>query len=495
MFKNLKIGTKILFVTVSMVAVVIIVSALISDISTREALEKDTFNRLTAVRAMKAQQVEDYFQQIKNQIITFSENQTIVHAMNDLSVAYDGEGNDSVDGDALIQNVDKRLGAYYRKEYLTRLMPNLDTDEIAGFTFSMRDYIPRNSKARLLQDLYIASNPNPPGQKQLLDYAGDDGEYSEMHALYHPLIRSYLEKFGYYDIFLIDNETGNIVYSVYKEVDFATSLLSGPYKDTNLAKAFIQAREATEKDFVRLVDFEPYYPSYGARASFIASPIFKGDENIGVLVFQLPVDRINDIMTNKHAWADVGLGESGETYIVGDDFTLRNQSRFLIENPDEYFEMISAAGLEQKTVQRIRNLNSSIGLQVVRTPGTEAALEGKSSTEIFPDYRGIPVLSSYSALDIPGVHWAIMSEIDRDEAFQVFDKLRDRTIMLASILLALTIYISYYFSLSLTRPLRFLQEAARSLTTGKLDDPIKQGSNDEIGGLAGNIEQMRVALR
>ncbi|GAG01676.1 unnamed protein product, partial [marine sediment metagenome] len=265
--------------------------------------------------------------------------------------------------------------------------------------------------------------------------------------LYHPLIRSFLEKFGYYDIFLIDNETGNIVYSVYKEVDFGTSLLSGPYKDTNLAKAFMEARQATEKDFVKLVDFEPYYPSYGARASFIASPIFRGDENIGVLMFQLPVDRINDIMTNKHAWADVGLGESGETYIVGDDFTLRNQSRLLIENPDEYFEMITAAGLEQKTVQRIRNLNSSIGLQMVRTPGTEAALSGKSNTEIFPDYRGVPVLSSYSTLDIPGVHWAIMSEIDRDEAFQVFDKLRDRTIMLASILLALTIYISYYFFL------------------------------------------------
>ena len=502
MFKRLKIGTKILLVTVGMVVVVIIVSGLVSDLSTRDALQQDTFNKLTAVREMKAQQVEDYFEQIRNQVVTFSESRMVVDAMRDLNsalqilrtermfdVTIDSSLND------LLGGIERRLKKYYRKELLAKLMPNLDVDEISGLTFSMGEYIPQDLTFQLLQDLYIASNPNPTGQKHRLDQADDGGAYSETHGVYHPLIRSYLEKFGYYDIFLVDSETGNIVYSVFKEVDFATSLLTGPYKNTNLARAFRAARDADDKDFIKVVDFEPYYPSYGARASFIASPIVESDRQIGVLVFQMPVDRINDIMTNKQSWSDVGLGETGETYIVGDDFTLRNQSRFLIEDPDNYFEMIADAGLSERTVNRIRNLNTSIGLQEVKTPGTKAALSGESNTEIFPDYRGVPVLSSYRPLNIRDVNWAIMSEIDRDEAFQVFDSLRDRTIMLASILLALTIYISYYFSLSLTRPLRFLEKAAGLLTAGKLDEPIKRETHDEIGDLAGNFEQMRVALR
>ena len=112
-----------------------------------------------------------------------------------------------------------------------------------------------------------------------------------------PRIRSYLEKFGFYDIFLIDNETGHIVYSVFKEVDFATSLLTGPYKETNFARAFKAASQANDKDFVKLVDFEPYYPSYNAPASFIASPIFNGsrkDRSAGISNADRPDQRHHD---------------------------------------------------------------------------------------------------------------------------------------------------------------------------------------------------------
>ena len=68
-------------------------------------------------------------------------------------------------------------------------------------------------------------------------------------------------------------------------------------------------------------------------------------------------------------------------------------------------------------------------------------------------------------------------------------------IMLASILLALTIYISYFFSLSLTRPLRLLESSAHALAEGRLDDPIARNSDDEIGDLASSFEAMRVALK
>ena len=44
-------------------------------------------------------------------------------------------------------------------------------------------------------------------------------EYDDVHKKYHPSIKGFLEEFGYYDIFLVDT-SGNIVYSVFKELDY-----------------------------------------------------------------------------------------------------------------------------------------------------------------------------------------------------------------------------------------------------------------------------------
>ncbi|MDB2416509.1 hypothetical protein N9W42_04000, partial [Pseudomonadales bacterium] len=77
------------------------------------------------------------------------------------------------------------------------------------------------------------------------------------------------------------------------------------------------------------VDYQPYLPSHNAPAAFFASPIFQGEEQFGVLIFQIPVDQINNVMTGNQQWTEHGLGASGETYLVGQDFTLRSASRFL----------------------------------------------------------------------------------------------------------------------------------------------------------------------
>ena len=112
-----------------------------------------------------------------------------------------------------------------------------------------------------LQFHYIKANPNPLGNKHKLDKADDGSMYASEHEVYHPVIRSYLEKFGYYDIFLVTPDTGMIVYSVYKELDFATSLMDGPYSDTNFGEAFRRANATENKDAVVWVNWAPYTPS------------------------------------------------------------------------------------------------------------------------------------------------------------------------------------------------------------------------------------------
>jgi len=475
--RSVSISVKILAVTLGTTILALLVSGIVSFIMSRNAIENKLFDQLISVREIKGQQIENYVDSIDRQIITMSENPTIIDAMHRFRAAFDLVGKQAEDQEIHDQAMELNLLAYYRDEYFGRLRPNTP-DKLAGVSPS--DFIPAKPGASHLQNLFISDNPYPTGMKQKLDSV-DDSLYSRVHEKYHPTIRSFLEKFGYYDIFLIDPETGHIIYSVFKEVDFATSLTTGPYKQTNFARAFKAAANSSDRNFVRLVDFEPYYPSYNAPASFIASPIFDGNRKIGVLVFQMPIDRINDIMTSNQDWRDVGLGETGETYIVGDDYTMRNQSRFLIEDPENYFKAVRESGIATQTVDMIESFRSSIGLQPVKTEGVIAALKGNSGTSIFPDYRGVPVFSSYRPLHLEDVNWVIMSEMDEAEAFAPVEKLKDRFILVASILVAIAIYLAFFFSRSMTASLQVLLSRADALARGELDQPITIESSDEIG--------------
>jgi anti-anti-sigma regulatory factor/HAMP domain-containing protein len=342
--------------------------------------------------------------------------------------------------------------------------------------------------------MYISGNSLDTGSKHLLDAADDGSRYSAAHRRYHPLLRNFLERFGYYDIFLIDHQSGNIVYTVFKEVDFGTSLNSGPYRESNLANAFRAARDSGSPGFIRLEDFEPYAPSYGAHASFIATPVYDGQDLVGVLAFQMPVDRINAIMTSGGEWERVGLGLSGETYIVGEDLKLRNQSRFLIEDRDNYLQAIEEAGIDRATIQRIATLGSAIGLQTVDTKGTRAAVSGQTGSGLFEDYRGVAVLSAYRPLDIPDVSWVIMSEIDRAEAMAPTRSMRNQAFLVQAILIVAIIAIAFWFATSLTRPLKRLTVVAGELAAGRLDDPVESKGNDEIAALSRSFERMRASL-
>ncbi|HSG44221.1 MAG TPA: PAS domain S-box protein [Anaerolineales bacterium] len=456
----------------------------------RSNLERESFNKLTAVREMKAGQIEDYFKFIENQIITLSEDRMTIEAL----IAFD-EGFHFIVDEIEYSDADNlELLNYYYDEFLPRLEQNYPLKAI-----NILDYyqFQDEPETQILQHLYISSNPYSVGSKYFLSNPRDNSSYSQTHELYHPIFRDYLERFGYYDIFLINTSSGgHIIYTVFKEVDFGTSLNDGPYKDTNIAQVYRAALELEEQNSSVIVDFESYDPSYGAPAAFIASPIFDGGEKIGVLIFQLPIDKINAIMTNNQNWSAVGLGESGETYIVGNDFTLRNQSRFLIEDSENYFQMIANIGLPNTVVERIKNLNSSIKLQEVRTQGTEAALNSQTGIEIFPDYRGVSVLSAYRPLSIQGLNWVIMSEIDEAEAFRPIQQLASRTATAVIGLIAAIILVSLAFARTLTKPLQMLTGTANELANGNLDTYVDfTDQKDEIGTLASSFDVMRLSMK
>lgn len=474
------------FILIAFLSMLIV--GLISFYRAKTSFQAEAFNRLTAVREMKSSQITTYFNQIKDQMLSFSENPAIKEAMKEFKYGFNNLETDISKSSITINKSKQHLSHYLDSIYIPELNKNTIVDN------TKEDLITNNTKAIFLQDLYISSNPAEKGSKELLDSINTSCSYNTTHIKYHPVIRKFAERFGFYDVFLIDNKTGNVVYTVYKELDFATNLKSGPFSKTNFAKCFNEALKVKEKGNATVVDFDAYLPSLNEQASFIACPIFEGTEIIGVLAFQMPIDNINNIMTSNHDWKNVGLGETGETYIVGENYTLRNQSRFLIEDSTQYFNMLKNIGTDQLTINKIKEYKSSIGLQTVKTLGTKEALNGKTDTKVFKDYRGVSVLSAYKPLTILGMHWAMMSEIDEEEAFAPVVVLRNNIIQGFVLLIILVIIVSVIISKKITKPLKELTVDAEELSKGNFDVVLKIDTKDEIGTLADAFKKMQTSI-
>ncbi|MGH1461859.1 MAG: response regulator [Neptuniibacter sp.] len=477
---GLKIGTKLAGISMIISMFAVCVAAILAGYSSNEALKDAAFERLTAVRELKAQQIEQYFLNVEAELNFISENRSLKHNFQKLR---QGTVYIQTSQNLITPEIKDNLSRYYFEDFWAKYEQALDfkADEAL-----INRLLPQDPLSIFLQDRYIF-NPSLVNEARFENFFGS--AFSDVDKL----LSEFHKQFGFYDVFLIEPDDGRILYSTEREIDFGTSLFDGPHSKSSLARVVISAM-AARKGQVIFADFEPYTPSFNAPAAFAAMPVYDGPTPVGVLAVQLPLSGINSIMTSNEGWGDVGLGDSGEVYLVGRDKLLRNQSRFLIEDRKEYLKMIREAGMSGSVIDQIEWTNSSIGLQKVDTAGTRAALSGESGRALFPDYRGVEVLSSYRPLELAGLDWVIMSEIDREEALRDADKLIDRLILVASIVLAVAIYASFLFSISLTRPLRKLSASAAKLTSGDLKDPVVVNSNDEIGDLAENFEALRLSI-
>lgn len=311
----------------------------------------------------------------------------------------------------------------------------------------------------VLQKLYIQDNPNPAGQKEKMDAASDGSQYSVAHAKYHPWFRSFLQKRGYYDIFII-NKQGNVVYTVFKEPDFATNTVSGDVKDTDLGAVYKMAMDDVVN--TKFVDFKPYKISANAPAAFIAKAIIGKDKKAeGVLVFQMPIEKINNIM--KQA---VGMGETGETYIVGSDMLMRSDSRFSKE--------------------------STLLKQKVDTETVRMALAGQHGIKQINDYRDISVFSAYIPLEFMGVKYAMIGEQDTDEVMKPLDNLLMKTIGFSLGIIGIIILITIFMARSITNPIQIILQKIGLLEKGNTSFNVEyQERSDEIGELARCVESFR----
>nr|WP_157828427.1 HAMP domain-containing protein [Enterovibrio nigricans] len=288
----------------------------------------------------------------------------------------------------------------------------------------------------------------------------DTYEYEDIWETHGKTLADYVNVYGYDDVLIIQADTGHVVYTANKRSDLGANLNTGELKNSPLATVFNKALRTKD---VAVQDYQRYSAIENKPVSFIAHPINDlAGEMLAVAVLELSFDELNRIMLQR-----TGMRETGETYLVGQDFLMRSDSYL---SPETHSVL---ASFENPEIGRLE------------TSASKNALAGKTAFEIIPDYRGVPVLSAYTPIKFGENNWALIAEIDEAEAFDSITSLKNLVLIVLIVLIGGVVIISIIalvVTRSVTVPVKALTDRLTDVAiNGDFSARVAVNSKDEIG--------------
>jgi class 3 adenylate cyclase len=479
--RSFSIGSKLLLLLLLAGVLGAAVAGLVADYYGGAALKEAVTQQMTFARENKREEIVDYFARLKNEAQLLSETPTTLKAFKSFSEAFQQMGKDGPKEPASVESAPPELLKFYREDFLPKL-----ARESEGVP-TLEAYLPASAAARRLQTDYLASNTGP--ERWKLDAGAGGTAYDRAHAEFHPFLVEARRRMRIDDIMMVDLQ-GNVIYELAKQTDFATNLRDGPYARTGEARAFENALNLRDGGSVAFEPFSPYPPDYLAATSFFSTPVIEHGATIGAILIQISTDEIEREVTSDHNWSNVGLGKTGSIYIVGPDGKARSNDRFLLEDKPGFLKALAAAGVEKSVIDRIDRTGSIILTLPIDTEATRAALRGESGVGLIRDYRNLPVLSAWAPLGLPGVHWAVIAEMDAAEAFAPQNAFRKALLLaIALTTIALTL-LSFLGSEAFVRPIRTIMAGVKALSAGNDRARIPVNGDDEFAKLAEGFNAM-----
>lgn len=316
----------------------------------------------------------------------------------------------------------------------------------------------------ILQKAYIADNPNPLGKRQLLDRAKGDAYYHSQHSTFNKAFRTIVEQQGFYDLFLIDR-AGNVVYTVFKEADFGANLINGPLADTGLAKVFRESQNAKAGE-IFFSDFEPYAPSAGASAMFVAAPIMNElGYVVGTLAVQLSTDAIANILS-----PDQLVGASSDIYLISPTLHAMTDSRF-------------ASAFKSGEI-------------VKETPYImDSAAGGEAFYDDVVLQSGQRGFAQTLQIENSSSSWILVMERDYSDLLGPFYTQLKLEIVLGLASIATCLVLGIWLSRTFVKPISRLNDAIRIVAGGDYETTVTDlGRSDELGTIAASLEDLRATL-
>lgn len=456
----------------------------IASVGASAALRSATYDRLAAIRQTRQHALERYFEEMEQHVVALSTSETTSLALQELREAWPQIA------EAPPESLEHRsLANFYEQSFAARVARKVSPAELLATWF------PSDPRTRMLQYQAIATNPHPVGSKDMLLEL--EGAWGRAHAQHHPTFHRYQSAFGFYDIFLISAPEGRVLYTVMKEIDLGAELTREPYGATRLGQVYRRALElprGNPPQAVALEDFAPYVASSFAPAAFIAAPVRVAGAVVGVLAMQLSIREVDRVMTGNQRWQDEGLGDTGQAYLIGSDETLRSDPRPHLENAERFYADLRASGLGDQVVDLIRHdqtavLNLPVDLQTLARVGAEG-----SRAELGVSVTGQRVLRSRAPLEVLGLHWTLVAEIDEEEAFASVRALQTRLLAVGAGLSGLFFVVAGWLGASIVRPMLELARTVRRIGAGDRTVTVPVRSSDEVGQLAMAFNTMTADL-
>ncbi|MCS7005382.1 MAG: SpoIIE family protein phosphatase [Cytophagales bacterium] len=434
--------------------------------STREELLQQAQNRLNALKETKRERLQNYFLNCRSEISYLAQSELIKTAAKELISSFHTITNADVSAE-MWQSIEN----FYKQNLQKIQIYQTQSNELLAA-------IPTDFKTIYFQYYYKTNRKN----------AVDASRYKAVHDKYQAEFARLLDHFGYYDLYIIDNQTGYIVYSLTKEIDYATNLVKGNFQDTHLAQVWREIQQTHTREAVKMTDFQLYLPSFDAPAAFLAAPIYDENVKIATLVLQLSPDEINAVLTGNMEWQQQGMGLTGEVFLVGNDGTFRSDARLFLEHPQKFLETLRQQRLPETTIRTIQLHKTCIRL----LPFAHDLLN--DTVRLGVDYRGKSVLMSSTFLKIPDVDWVVVAQIHIDEIFSYLETLQKRWIIWIVALFAAMIGAIVLLAQNVTQPIRQLSEGVRAIAQGNFHISVPENDQHEIHNLAKAFNNMAKTL-
>jgi uncharacterized membrane-anchored protein YhcB (DUF1043 family) len=290
--------------------------------------------------------------------------------------------------------------------------------------------------------------------------------YPQSLDTYNKWFKNFIEDNKFYDLFLIDPKTGTILYTAEKEVDFANNINRSYFDNTGLKEAYRGALNAPEGKAI-FSDYKFYKPSLLKPAAFIATPLYKNNQLHAVLALQLSSEVLYSSISNNFKWKETGLGNTGETLLIGSDGFIRNVSRLSKENYQGYLKFLESNNSSTEVINLYQLIQVNSLIQNSNTKAFEEASKGNNGSARYKNYLGKEVIGHYDPINFGGLKYILVTEIEVQEAFRGYENNKNNTATTATIIVLIIAIITYFLSRFLTQPIVNLANIASEFSENK----------------------------
>ncbi|GAB3027400.1 adenylate/guanylate cyclase domain-containing protein [Mycobacterium bourgelatii] len=447
--------------------------------SGRGSLQHAAYERLTELREAQKRAVETLFADLTNSLTIYARGLTAIDAVAQFTAGFDKLA------EAKINPAQQQAIVNYYENQLIKPVQRLTGEQL-----DIKALLPTSPAQQYLQAYYTAPFTSD-ADSMRQDDAGDGSAWSAANAQFNGYFREIVTRFQYDDAVLLDTR-GNIVYSLSKDPDLGTNILTGPYRESNLRDAYLKALSANAVDFTWITDFKPYQPQLNVPTAWLVAPVTANGKTEGVLALPLPIAKINRIMTANKQWKAAGMGEGTETFLAGPDSLMRSDSRLFLDDPQEYKREAVAAGTPADVVDQAIKIGGTTLWQAVGSEGVRNAQRGQTGIVSATDYTGHRELEAYAPLEIPNsdLHWVILATRDHSEAFAAASAFSKALVLVTVVMIFVICVASMLVAQAMVRPIRRLEAGTQKISSGDYEVKIPVTSRDEIGDLTAAFNEM-----